>query len=115
MVGYIINFVISALAGLVFILFGVHAYRSETPAVMNTGEKPLKPEQLRDVKAWNTKHGKAFIALGIGVALTTAVFPFALNYVDTIIAAVVYIIVIVLEIVGVLAYHSRLERLYRIG
>lgn len=114
MAGYIINFVISALAGLAIALFGVHACRSETPAVMNTGEKPLRPEQLRDVKAWNTKHGKAFILLGIAVTLTSAVFPLVLEHVDAALATVIYIAVTVLEITGVLAYHRRLERLYRI-
>lgn len=114
MAGYIINFVISALAGLAIALYGVHACRSGTPAVMNTGEKPLKPEQLRDVRAWNTKHGRAFILLGLAVTLTSAVFPFVLEHMDAVLATVIYMAVTVLEIAGVLAYHKRLERQYRI-
>ena len=65
MAEYIINIVLSVLVGLIFVIIGIRQCKSKTPVVMNTGEKPLKPEQLRDVEAWNKMHGKACIMFGI--------------------------------------------------
>lgn len=114
MVAYIINILISILIGLIFIILGIRQYRSESPVVMNTGQKPLRPEQLSDMKAWNTGHGKATIAFGIAVAFTVGIFPVVLNYVDARISVISLIIVIVAEIVGLMINHDRLERKYRI-
>lgn len=113
MVGYIINTVGACFIGLIFIVLGIHQCKSESPVTMNTGEKPLKPEQLSDVKAWNTGHGKALIVFGIAIAVTIGIFPVGLNYIDAAIMSIIVIIAVMAELVGVIANHSRLERIYR--
>lgn len=114
MAEYIINIVLSVLVGLIFVIIGIRQCKSKTPVVMNTGEKPLKPEQLRDVGAWNKMHGKACIMFGIAVAFTEAVFPIVINYMDAVFSSVLFIMMFALEIMGLIANHERLERLYRI-
>lgn len=114
MAGYIIHVILSILTGAIFVIIGIRQCKSKAPVVMNTGEKPLKPEQLRDVEAWNKKHGKACIIFGTAIAFTIAVFPVALQYMDTMFSSILLIIIIALEIVGLIANHNRLEQLYRI-
>lgn len=113
MAGYIINIAMACFVGLIFIILGIRQCKSESPVTMNTGEKPLKPEQLRDVKAWNTGHGKALIAFGITIAVTIGLFPIGLNYMDAEIMTIIVIIAVMAELVGLTANHSRLERMYR--
>lgn len=113
MAEYIIMIVMACFIGLIFILLGIHQCKSESPVTMNTGEKPLKPEQLSDVKAWNTGHGKALIVFGIAIAVTISIFPIGLNYMDTAVVTVIVILAVVAELVGLEINHDRLERMYR--
>ncbi len=111
---YIIDFVVSCFIGLVFIVLGIRQCRSEAPAVMNTGEKPLKPEQLRDVKAWNTGHGKALIVFGTAIAFEIGTFPIILDYADAKVSTIILVVMVAAEIVGLEINHCRLERMYKI-
>lgn len=113
MAACIIGFVGACMVGLIFVLLGIHQCKSESPVTMNTGEKPLEPEQLTDVKAWNTGHGKALVAFGIAIAVTLGIFPIGLYYVDAAVLTVITVIVVLAELVGLMANHNRLERKYR--
>lgn len=113
MVEYIVNIVGACFVGLIFIFLGIHQCKSESPVTMNTGEKPLRPEQLSDVKAWNKGHGKALIVFGIAIAVTISIFPAGLNYMDAVITTVIVILAVVAELVGLVINHNRLERMYR--
>ncbi|MDE7046124.1 MAG: hypothetical protein K2O97_14180 [Acetatifactor sp.] len=114
MAAYIINIVAACLIGLLFVILGIRQCRSGSPVVMNTGEKPLKPEQLSDVKAWNTGHGKALIRFGMVIALTIGIFPVTLNFIEAITATIIVIVMVAAEIVWLGINHGRLERVYRI-
>ena len=114
MAGYVINITVACIIGLIFIMLGIHQCKSESPVTMNTGEKPLKPEQLSDVKAWNTGHGKALIAFGIAIALTVSIFSIILNDSNVKPVTVAFIIVIAAEIAGLEINHSRLEHIYKV-
>lgn len=52
-----------------FVCIGVGNLNSKTPVTFYTGEKPLKPEQVKDIAGWNRKHGIAWIVYGLVVAL----------------------------------------------
>lgn len=112
MAEYIIMIVMACFIGLIFILLGIRQCKSESPVTMNTGEKPLKPEQLSDVKAWNTGHGKALIVFGFAIAVTISIFPIGLNYMDTVVGTVILILAVAAELVGLVINHDRLERMY---
>ncbi|MCM1216031.1 MAG: hypothetical protein NC331_10795 [Lachnospiraceae bacterium] len=114
MAGYIINIVVGCLVGLIFILLGICQCRSESPVGMNTGEKPPRPEQLSDVKAWNQGHGRALIRFGIVIAVTVGAFPLLLEHADVQVMTVAFIVMIVAEIAGLEVNHVRLERRYKI-
>lgn len=111
---YIVNVVISVMIGLLFITLGIRQCGSEAPVTMNTGERPLKPEQLSDVKAWNTGHGKALVAFGAGIALEIGIFPVVLNFLDAGISTITLVIVVTAEIIGLVINHNRLTRMYKI-
>lgn len=113
MAAYIVYIAVACCIGLVFILLGIHQCKSDSPVTMNTGEKPLKPEQLSDVKAWNTGHGKGLIAFGTVVAVTIGIFPIGLYYMDAVAATVLVILAVTAGLVGLEANHSRLERMYK--
>lgn len=113
MAEYIINFAGAGFIGLIFILLGIHQYKSKSPVTMNTGEKPLRPEQLSDVKAWNTGHGKALIAFGIDVAVVIGIFPIGLKYMETVIATIIVLMAVVAGLIGLEVNHKRLERMYK--
>ena len=49
MAGTIIFLVISFLVSMIFIILGVHQYKSSVPVALNTGEKPPKEEELIDM------------------------------------------------------------------
>ncbi|MCM1541920.1 MAG: hypothetical protein NC121_11750 [Blautia sp.] len=112
MAGYIINSVVGCLVGLIFVLLGVSQCRSKFPVAMNTGEKPPRPEQLSDVKAWNQGHGRALIGFGIAIAATVGVFPVLLDHADVKMITVAFIAAIVVEVAGLEVNHIRLERRY---
>ena len=50
MAATIIYLVISLLVSLIFIILGIMQYRSEKPVSINTGEKPLRKEELTNVQ-----------------------------------------------------------------
>lgn len=51
--------------GLIMICIGFHQYRSDKPAAFWSGETPPASEKVRDVRAWNHKHGMMWIIYGI--------------------------------------------------
>ena len=114
MAEYIILITISLLTGMIFIILGICQCRSRSPVSLNTGEKPPKPEQLSDVKAWNAGHGTALIMFGIAIAFTCSIFPVILKHADTVITTVAFIAAIVAEIAALEVNHGRLKRKFKI-
>lgn len=114
MAGYIINIIIACMVGMIFILLGIHQCKSESPVAMNTGEKPPRPEELSDVKAWNQGHGWALVGFGIAIAFTVGVFPVVLSYANTKITMMVFLVMVAAEVAGLEINHVRLERRYKL-
>lgn len=114
MAAFIINIVVGCMVGMIFLILGIRQCKSKLPVAMNTGEKPPKPEQLSDVRAWNAGHGRALIKFGIAIAFTVGIFPVVLDHIHAGIAAVVFIVIVAAEIAGLEINHCRLERRYRL-
>lgn len=91
------------------IILGIVQYNSKKPVGFWSGDKPLEKEQITDMKAYNQKHGLMWILFGTGFILCFLCgLPFGGE-----IAAILCIIEATGGILGMVAYHNRLNRIYR--
>ena len=65
----VISLITGILVSSVMITIGIVQLRSKKPVSFYTGEKPLREDELTDVKAWNRKHGLMWLSYGIFVLL----------------------------------------------
>lgn len=111
MAATIIYLVISLLVSLIFIILGIMQYRSEKPVSINTGEKPLRKEELTNVTEWNHRHGRNFIILGCVLFITQAVFGYFIKKLDgVVVQVVIYMIVLFSEIAWVEFEHNMMKK-----
>lgn len=111
MAATIIYLVISLLVSLIFIILGIMQYRSEKPVSINTGEKPLRKEELTNVTEWNHRHGRNFIILGCVLFITQAVFEYFIKKLDgVVVQVVIYMIVLFSEIAWVEFEHNMMKK-----
>ncbi len=54
---------------LILVGIGVWMLKSKAPVGFYSGEKPPKPEEIRDVAAYNKRHGWMWICYGLGMPL----------------------------------------------
>lgn len=100
---------IMGLCALMMISIGVVQLRSKKPVGFYTGEKPLKPEQVSDVSAWNRKHGIMWILYGFTIIVCWFV---GLIMGDTLWFLIPFCSGILLPIFIMIWYHERLKRKY---
>ena len=113
MAGYIIYLVIMCLTALVMIGIGVSQLKSRKPVGFFTGVKPPEEKELRDVEAWNRKHGIMWILYG-GALIGCGLVPIAdANGCDDALLLMVELVVIIGGIFVMMLYHLRLEKMYR--
>ena len=111
MAATIIYLAISLLVSLIFIIIGIMQYRSEKPVSINTGEKPLRKEELTNVTEWNHRHGRNFIILGCVLFITQAVFGYFIKKLDgVVVQVVIYMIVLFSEIAWVEFEHNMMKK-----
>ena len=111
MAATIIYLVISLLVSLIFIILGIMQYRSEKPVSINTGEKPLRKEELTNVTEWNHRHGRNFVILGCVLFITQAVFGYFIKKLDgVVVQVVIYMIVLFSEIAWVEFEHNMMKK-----
>ena len=111
MAGTIIFLVISFLVSMIFIILGVHQYKSSVPVALNTGEKPPKEEELIDMTEWNHKHGRNLIIYGCVLFVTLSLFVLLLPKLDSIaIQMIIFLILIFGEIAWIEIQHSILKK-----
>lgn len=102
---------ISLLVSLIFIILGIMQYRSEKPVSINTGEKPLRKDELTNVTEWNHRHGRNFIILGCVLFITQAVFGYFIKKLDgVVVQVVIYMIVLFSEIAWVEFEHNMMKK-----
>lgn len=114
MAGTIIYFVIMCLAALIMAGIGVSQIKSRKPVGFYTGVKPPDEKELRDVKAWNKKHGMMWILYGVvmigGVLAQMIGSACGCNEVFLLILE---IFTVIGGIFAMMWYHMRLEKQYR--
>ena len=109
----IVYLVISLLVSLIFIIIGIMQYRSEKPVSINTGEKPLRKEELTNVTEWNHRHGRNFIILGCVLFITLSIVTYFIEKLDGValqVATVIFVIVIFAEIAWVGLEHNVMKK-----
>ncbi len=70
MAGTFIAIGIYFFTSLIMVSVGVINLRSKKPVNFYTGEKPLKEDEITDIKAWNRKHGIMWVLYGIFMFVT---------------------------------------------
>lgn len=100
---------IMGLCALMMISIGVVQLRSKKPVGFYTGEKPLKPEQISDVSAWNRKHGIMWILYGCTII---ACWFVGLIMGDTLWFLIPFFGGILLPIFLMVWYHEKLKKEY---
>lgn len=115
MAGFIIYFVIMCLVALVMIGIGVSQLKSRKPVGFYTGVKPPEEKELRDVKAWNKKHGMMWISYGAtitGCGLAQMIAGLA-GWNDVLLV-ILEIFIVIGGVFVMMWYHMRLEKRYRL-
>lgn len=107
MAGYIIYLVIVCIAALILIGIGISQIKSSEPVGFYSGVKPPKEEQLRDMRAWNKKHGIMWSLYGASMIIA----GFA-GIVSMTCSTIAELVIAFGGPIIMIWYHSRLERLY---
>jgi len=111
MAAIIIYLVISLLVSLIFIILGIRQYKAEKPVTINTGEKPLREDELTSVTEWNHRHGRNLIIFGCALFITLSVFVYFIEKLDSsIFQVVILLIVIFAEIAWVELEHNVMKK-----
>ena len=107
----IIFLAISSIVSIVFIILGIHQYRSDTPVALNTGEKPPRKDELIDMAEWNHKHGRNLIIYGCLLFLTLLAAKYSLIIFDSVmLQMIVFFAAIIGEIAWLEIRHIRLKK-----
>lgn len=108
----LIGFFISLFVALIMVCIGISQFKSKTPAAFYTGEKPLNPNELSDVDAWNRKHGRMWIIYGVVIILSYILATLVGLYTKA--GPIIYCNGVFLPIVVMIGYHNKLIKIYRL-
>lgn len=112
MAEYIFGLAIFIFVSIVMVAIGIAQVRSKEPVGFYTGEKPIRSEQISDVKEWNKKHGFMWILYGVAIIGSYIICSFVNS--ETI-SGTVLIATIVGALPIMMFYHSYLKkRMYEI-
>ena len=87
---------------------GIYQIKSPKPAWFYSGEEPPKPENITDLRAWNTKHGGMWVVYGAIILITTVIGVIDLSS----IGMWFFMGGILLPIPFMIWWHHRLEKIY---
>ena len=75
----------------------------------SSGVEPPKPEEINDLRAWNTKHGAMWMVYGGIIALSAIIFSFVI---DGLVGTVILIGGVMLPLPFMVWWHHHLESKY---
>ena len=90
------------------IILGIVQYRSKEPVGFWSGKKPPRKEEITDVSAYNRKHGLMWILYGTGLIVCYV----CARPLGGLIAAYLCMAEVFGGLLGMVAYHNRLKRMY---
>ena len=103
----IIGLVIVGMVAGTMIIIGISNLRSKKPVGFYTGDKPLLPGEVSDVKKWNRRHGWMWIIFG-SLMMIAYVLPLLLN--NEKLMGILYMISVFGGIVGMMGYHGHIKK-----
>ena len=103
----IIGLAIVCLVAGIMILVGISNLKSKEPVGFYTGDKPLLPGEVSDVKKWNRRHGWMWIIFGC-LMIAAYVLPLLLN--NEKLMGILYMISVFGGIVGMMGYHGYIKK-----
>ena len=106
----ILGFIIYLLVALLMMGIGISQLRSKNPVGFYSGEKPPAPEELKDVAAWNKKHGMMWLLYGLIILLS---YGIGMAVGDSIWCIFPMCGGVILPVVVMIWYHHRLIRRYK--
>lgn len=104
-----ISNVIIGLCALVMYGVGIVQFRSEKPVAFYSGETPPSVDELKDVKAWNKKHGIMWILYGVIITIGLGV---GMAMGDSVWVSLVVFVTICVPIIFLPLYHKKLIKDY---
>lgn len=113
MAGTIIYIVFMCLAALLMVGIGVSQIKSRKPVGFYTGVRPPDEKELRDVEAWNKKHGIMWILYGVVIigGVLVQILGSACGY-NEVFLWILEIFTVIGGIFVMMWYHMRLEKQY---
>lgn len=114
----IITMFIFLITALIMVIIGVSNLKSKSPVGFYTGVKAPNEEDVTDVLTWNKKHGYMWIIYGIVIVITgiiVTMYSKDESTASTLIILLVSALGVVLPIICMMIYHSKLEKQYRIN
>lgn len=107
--GTIIYLVIISMCALVMIGIGIVQLKSKRPVGFWSGVKPPDAKRVKDVEAYNKKHGRMWILYGVGMPVSyLIVLPFG----SELAAVLINCVEICGGIIAMMIYHNHLEKIY---
>ena len=109
MFGTILMLIIMIPVALLMVGIGIYQIKSPKPAGFYSGVEPPKPEEINDLRAWNTKHGAMWMVYGGIIALSAIIFSFVI---DGLVGTVILIGGVMLPLPFMVWWHHHLESKY---
>lgn len=88
---------------------GLKQLKSKKPVAFYSGEKPPVAERIKDVKAWNTKHGLMWIFYGVTIVVGMIG---GIVVGDSPLLVLIYCVCLLLPIIVMVLYHRKLVKEY---
>ena len=106
----IIIIVILLICSLPLVIIGISQYKSKKPVGFWSGQKPPEADRIRNIAAYNKKHGIMWILFGLGIPVSFfAGMPFGEEWSCSFTTAEC-----VGGIIGMMVYHTHLDKVYLI-
>lgn len=90
--------------------YGVYNFLSSDPVAFSRSEKSLRSCDLKDVKAWNRKHGMLWIIYAVAIFLGTLAEDLMG---DNPFGPFVFMIFVIAPIPGMMSLHNKYVREYK--
>lgn len=107
--GTVMYLVIVSMCALIMITIGIVQLKSKRPVGFWSGVKPPDEKKVKDVEAYNKKHGWMWILYGTGMPVSyLIVLPFG----SELAAVLVNCVEMCGGIIGMIIYHNHLDKMY---
>lgn len=106
----ILILIIYGMTAMIMIAIGITPLRSKKPVGFYSGERAPREDEIRDVRAWNKKHGMMWLIYGIIIMVS---WFLGAMIGDSAFSLIPFCGGLLIPIVVMIYYHHRLIKLYR--